>query len=315
MINIEQRVHPDLKALFSVLPESTLTEESIEKFRAGDATFFTIQPSDSMLFTERLIPGPEGASQVPVTIYEPKKRAQELTPGMLFLHGGGYVCGNSKDPCCQKIAESVGCVAVSVDYRRAPENPYPAALEDSYAALKWFSDNAQQMGVDRNKIAVVGASAGGGLAAAVTLLARDRGGPRICFQLLIYPMLDDRNETASSREMTDKRIWNRTSTLTGWRAYLRSLENGIIPEYAAPSRASDLSGLPPAYTFVGELEPFRDEVIDYASRLVKAGVPTEFHLYPGCFHACERMAPYTDIGKRIISEYIGALRNAFNTSE
>lgn len=94
MINIEQRVHPDLKALFSVLPESTLTEESIEKFRAGDATFFTIQPSDSMLFTERLIPGPEGASQVPVTIYEPKKRAQELTPGMLFLHGGGYVCGN-----------------------------------------------------------------------------------------------------------------------------------------------------------------------------------------------------------------------------
>lgn len=309
MSDFEKRVHPELRSIFSTFPELILTEDKVGKFRETDG-LFQAESTDTVKITERMIPGGDAAPELRVFIFEPSEKKKTPLPGILYIHGGGYVCGNAKDPGCLQIVEEVGCTAVSVDYRCAPENPYPAALEDSYTALIWMHENADMLGIDSTRIAVVGGSAGGGLAAALALLSRDRKGPAICFQLLLYPMLDDRCDTPSSLEMTDSRIWNRISTLAGWRMYLGSLNKEEITQYASPARVTDPSGLPPIYTFVGELEPFRDEVIEYASKLAKAGVPTELHMYPGCFHACERMEPNAKISKKIVRDYITALKSA-----
>lgn len=309
MSNFENRVHPELRKIFSVLPDIVLTEDKIGQLRESDA-LYQAQSTDRVSVTERLIPGGGEAPDIPVVVFTPAEKKKTPGPGILFIHGGGYVCGSARDFGCLQIAEETGCPVYSVDYRLAPENPYPAGLEDCYTALKWMHENAGELGLDRSRIAVVGGSAGGGLAAALTLLARDRKDPPICFQMLIYPMLDDRCDTPSSIEMTDSRIWNRTSTLNCWRLYLSSIKDGEVPQYAAPARVTDPSGLPPLYALVGELEPFRDEVIEYASKLVRAGVPTELHLYPGCFHACERIAPNAKISRQIINGYISALNLA-----
>lgn len=181
---------------------------------------------------------------------------------------------------------------MSVGYRLAPEHPHPAPVEDCYAALRWMSDQASALGVDAGRLALYGGSAGGGLAAAVALPARDRGTPRPAFQMLPCPMLDDRNVTPSSHEITDIGIWDRAANLQGRQALLGDFDgaDGVSP-YAAPARADDLSGLPPTYLDAGELDLFRDENIDYATRLVRAGVPVELHVYPGGIHAGELPAP------------------------
>jgi Esterase/lipase len=269
--------------------------------------------NESVIITNRFISGPEGAPDIRVRIYEPAVR-NEILPGTLWMHGGGYVLGNPEmnDDLCALFVTEAQCVVVSVDYRLAPENPFPAPLEDCYAALKWFYENAAGLGVDASRLAVAGNSAGGGLAAAVSLLARDRQGPTLIFQMPLYPMIDDRNMTPSSHEIKDKRIWNRELNLKGWTMYLGENHQGEVSPYAAPSRAADLSGLPPAYTCVGELEPFRDETIDYITRLSRAGVPTEFHLYPGCFHGFEIVVPQAEISQRAKTQYVDALKRALH---
>jgi len=170
----------------------------------------------------------------------------------------------------------------------APENPHPAPVEDCYAGLVWTTVHAGELGIDATRLAVGGGSAGGGLAAGTALLARDRGGPALCYQMLIYPMLDDRNTTPSSYEITDVGIWDRATNLNGWQALLgdQAGTEGVSP-YAAPARATDLAGLPAAYLDVGTADLFRDEDIDYAQRLMQAGVPVELHVYPGAYHAFE----------------------------
>jgi acetyl esterase/lipase len=231
---------------------------------------------------------------------------------LLWIHGGGYIMGNLviDNYSLKRMCEATNCVIVAVDYRLAPENPYPDGLEDCYAALKWTARSGDQLHIDKTKIAIGGGSAGGGLAAALALLARDRNEIKIAFQLLVYPMLDCRNITPSSYAIEDPRTWNREKNLFAWDAYLGKLAGkDVIPPYASPSLAKDLSGLPPAYVSVGDLDLFLDETIDYAQRLLQAGVPTEFHIYPGAIHGFDGNEE-TTIAKRAIAEKKHAIMKA-----
>lgn len=314
---MEEKIHPELRKAFSVMPKGTISRETLDKHREQLnemlKSMSASKPENApVLTTERFIPGPEGEPDVRVKVYE-SKGEKETLPGVLYIHGGGFIVGTADnfDAGCQELVTEVNCVVVSVDYRLAPEHPFPAPLEDCYAALKWFSENAEELGVDPSRIAVYGGSAGGGLTAAVSLLARDRKGPSIVFQMPNYPMIDDRCITPSNNEITDERIWNGKVNRQAWDMYLGNIKGEVSP-YAAPARATDLSGLPPTYTCVGDLDPFRDETIDYVTRLSQAGVPVEFHLYPGCFHGFEGLVPTADISQRAKKEYLTALKLALH---
>lgn len=211
----------------------------------------------------------------------------------------------------EHIVKTVGCMVASVDWRKAPEHPYPAARYDCYRGLKWTVDHAAELGVDADRIAVGGASSGGGLAAGLVLLARDRGGPDIAFQLLIYPMIDDRNVTPSSHAITYERVWTRESNLIGWRSHLAALSGtAMVPPYAAASRATNLADLPPTFIAVGDLDLFLDESLEYAQRLAQALVRTEFHVYPGAFHGFDLLAPDAEVSKRFARDRDEALQRA-----
>jgi acetyl esterase/lipase len=208
------------------------------------------------------------------------------------------------------MAIDSGAVVVSVDYRLAPEHPYPAGLHDCYAALTYLHAEAGALGVDPGRVAVVGASAGGGLSAATALLARDLGGPPLCFQMLEIPELDDRLDTPSMQAFVDSPVWNRPLAVISWRAYLGELSGAHdIPVYAAPARASDLSGLPPAYISTAENDPLRDEGIIYAMRLLQAGVSVELHQFPGTFHG-SALVTTAAVSKRAQRETATVLRKA-----
>ncbi len=309
---MKSRIDPQLRDAFLTMPQENFTREGLDDLRTAMGVFGAQVPAnDDVTVTDRYIPGPDCDPDVRVLIYEPKKRTAGR-PGVLYIHGGGYILGTPEmtGPGCRLIASEIDCVVVSVDYRLAPEHPYPAPLEDCYAALKWFSEHAAELDVNAANIAVVGASAGGGLTAGLSLLARDRKGPPIAFQAPLCPMIDDRNMTPSSCEFTDPRMWSRDKNVFGWEAYLGIMTGGDVSPYAAAARADDLAGLPPTYTYVGELDLFRDETINYASKLLQAGVPTELHVYPGCFHAFEMFTPICEISRRAEKELITVLQNA-----
>ncbi|MGE1109643.1 alpha/beta hydrolase [Bacillus wiedmannii] len=316
---MKNRVHPELKEIFSVLPAIDNSPENFQQYRTwANETFAAtdLTSNDKIMVSNRLIPGPEGAPEVRIRIYEPTKNTKDL-PGVLWIHGGGYTVGlpEMDDRLCEKFVLEADCVVVSVDYRLAPENPFPAPLEDCYAALQWVSNNSEDLGIDSSRIAIAGMSAGGGLTAALALLARDRKGPSIIFQMPLCPMIDDRNITPSTFEITDQKVWNREANISGWKMYLGSAYGEEVSPYAASARASDLTGLPPTYTCVGELDPFRDETIEYANRLLQAGVPTEFHVYPGGYHGFELIVPNAEISQRAEKEYISALKRALQKTE
>jgi len=229
---------------------------------------------------------------------------------VLYLHGGGMIMGSaaSEGPVARYVANS-GVPMLSVDYRRAPEHPHPNPVEDCYAGLHWLSAHAAQLGVDPTRIAVMGDSAGGGLAAALALLARDRGGPALTRQILIYPMLDDRN-TIPDPAIAPFALWSYDDNSTGWGALLGDAIGGPdVPAYAAPARATDLTGLPAAYIEVGQVDIFRDEDLAYAQRLCRAGVEVEFHLRPGVPHAFETFAYDTGVARRASADRIRILRS------
>jgi acetyl esterase/lipase len=233
------------------------------------------------------------------------------SPGsaVLYLHGGGMILGNLGlfDATLARYASASGVPILGVDYRLAPEHPYPAAAEDAYAGLGWLADHAQEMGVDPARVAVMGDSGGGGLAAAVTLMARDRGGPAIARQILIFPMLDDRN-TAPDPELAPFALWTYDDNATGWGALLGDTIGGPdVAPYAAPARVADPAGLPAAYIEVGQLDIFRDEDLAYAQRLSRAGVDVEFHLHPGVPHEFETIAPDSDVSRRALADRIRVL--------
>jgi acetyl esterase/lipase len=260
---------------------------------------------------DRTIPGPPGAPNVRVRTYRPG-RAPKPLPGLIYLHGGGYVSGDldTVHSTAARIADQVGAAIVAVDYRLAPEHPYPAALEDCYAALEWLALEAADLGVDPARIGVAGEGAGGGLAAALALLARDWGGPRTCFQCLVSPQLDDRLGTVSARSFVGTPTWDRGSALLSWEHYLgkRLVRGGDhVPDYAAPARAMNLAGLPPAFVSVCDYDPLRDEGMAYAYRLEQAGVAADVTWYPGTFHASLSI-PDATISQRMAADQVSALR-------
>lgn len=245
---------------------------------------------------DRRIPGYNG-DEIVVTVY--RRPDQTVAgPGIYHIHGGGMIIGDrfmGVQGFLPYIA-SHGAVVVTVEYRLAPEFPDPVPVEDSYAGLVWTAEHADELGIDLSRLVVAGASAGGGLSAGVTLMARDRKGPELRASLLIYPMLDDRNETVSSHQIQGIGVWDRTSNDTGWDALLgdRRGTDGVSV-YASPSRAEDLSGLPPTFIDVGSAEVFRDEDVAYASRIWAAGGVCELHVWPGGFHGFDSLAPQAQI--------------------
>lgn len=255
-----------------------------------------------------LLPAAVNSPELMVRVYNPINPSGAL-PAMLWMHGGGYVMGSvdQDDYLVRSLVEAVGCVMVSVDYRLAPENPFPAPLEDCYKALKWLSSNTDGLGVDPKRIAIGGASAGGGLAAALALMARDKAEVEVFFQCLFCPMIDDSNSTESSYQVTDGRVWNRANNIKGWAAYLHGDDASI---YAAASRTMDLSGLPPAYIAVGSVDMFVDENSRYAQRLQQAGISTQLEIFEGGFHGFEFFVSDAAISRRARDIHHQALKQA-----
>jgi len=304
---------PELEAVLAVLGDQlppSITPEMIPLLRQASPVAVDV---DDVLaeagVTRRdvTIPGHEGAD-ILVTVLA---RADHTGrgPGIFHTHGGGMIIGDRFVGLGQILPWIVehDAVAVTVEYRLAPEFPDPYPVEDCYAGLVWTAEHADELGIDPERLVIAGASAGGGLAAGTALLARDRRGPRLAGQVLIYPMLDDRDLTVSTTQIDGVGVWDRVSNVTGWSALLgdrRATDDVSI--YAAPARATDLSGLPPAFIDCGSAEVFRDEDVAYATALWHAGVQAELHVWPGGFHGFDLMAPHT-----AIAQAMTAARNAW----
>ena len=268
---------------------------------------FRGQPREVAKIEDRKIPGPAG--QIPVRVYTP--RGNGPFGVLMFFHGGGWVIGNieTHDVLCRDLTDGAGCVTVSVDYRLAPEHKFPAAPDDCYAATKWVAENARALNVDANRIAVGGDSAGGNLAAVVSQMARDKGGPKIACQLLIYPATDCANETPSQREFTkDGYILSRGDMEWFYGHYLTAKDK--TNPYACPGVAKNLAGLPPAFVLTAEIDPLRDEGEAYAEALRKAGAKVKAKRYNGVCHGFVSMASMIDLGKQAVAECCTELRGA-----
>ena len=250
------------------------------------------------------------SEQIPIRIYRGQTTAAGA-PGLLFIHGGGMILGDldHDDAVARKLTLELGAVTVSVDYRLAPEFPFPAGLEDCYATLRWMADSAADLGFDPQRLVIYGGSAGGALALATTLLARDRGFSGIRFVMAPYPMLDYRNETPSSYEVIDVGVWDRALNIEAWQHYLGPNPVDVSP-YASLALAKDLSNLPPLFIDTGDIDLFRDEIITFVQRLMQAGVVVEFHLYPGSFHASEIIVPQAQLSEMIWETRLRAFERA-----
>ncbi|ELP64665.1 alpha/beta hydrolase [Streptomyces turgidiscabies] len=310
---------PELAAVLEMIKDTLppqLTMDEIATVRNGPG----IQMLADMDLTlggafeveDRTVPGPEDAPDISLLICRPVAPSTDgPLPVIYHVHGGGMVLGNNRVGVDGPLrwAKELGAVVVSVEYRLAPEHPYPAPIDDVYAGLLWTAGHAAEIGADPERIVIAGASAGGGLTAALALLLRDRKGPRPLGQLLMCPMLDDRNDTPSVHQMEGLGVWDRTANDTGWTALLGAERGGPdVSPYAAPARAEDLSGLPPAFLDVGSAETFRDEVVSYATRLWHAGGVAELHVWPGGFHGFDGFAPQATLSQACQSAQMDWLR-------
>ena len=315
---------PELSAVLAALPAELQEPMTIEDIPARREQLEQFLPADddalrrdgAVELEERQIPGPGGAPDLSVLILRPARgpggRGRVL-PGVYHTHGGGMVMGTNRTGADEMAlwADEVGVVAVSVEYRLAPEHPHPAPVEDCYAGLVWTAQHAEELGIDPARLIIAGGSAGGGLAAGTALMVRDRGGPALTHQILMCPMLDDRGITPSSQELDGEGVWDRTDNLVGWTALLGDACAGPdVSPYAAPARAEDLAALPATFIDVGSVETFRDEAIDYAARLSRAGVPVEFHLWPGGFHGFDMFAPQSALAQASRATRLGYVRRA-----
>jgi acetyl esterase/lipase len=305
-------VDPEVAAALAALPVDIgallggLSDETLEATRQAMSQMPVPELSDAVERTDHEVPGTEG---VVVRVHRPVGASGAL-PCLYWMHGGGLVLGSyaGDDPRFDRWSPMFGLVGVSVEYRLAPETPYPGPLEDCYAGLRWVHQHAGELGIDPNRIGIGGPSAGGNLAAGLALLARDRGEIPVQYQLLIYPMLDDRQITPSS-QWPDP-VWPPSANTYGWTAYLGDKKGGPdVEPYAAPARATDLAGLPPTLVVVGAVDGFSDEDIDYAVRLRHAGVPVDLRVYAGGPHGFDGLAPQSALAQtanRDIEEWLAA---------
>lgn len=302
--DLEAMIHPEIKKYFMMMPGTELTSEILPYVREVMTPPPESLPKDEAVDVhDEILP-----SGLRVRVYTPATKKAEY-PGLLWIHGGGHFSGTPEYTEWLQLAfvKKIGCIVVAPYYRLAPENPYPADVEDCYEALTWMTE---KLPVRKDRIAVVGGSAGGGLSAAMTLMARDKKDPEIHFQALFYPQLDCRMDTPSSYQIADNRATGRNICMTALKWYLGDL-SGDVPVYASPALEKDLSGLPPAYIMVGGLDPFRDEAITYAQRLMQAGVPVELHVIPGAYHAFDMLIDPA-ISVKVRNEYINAIKEALN---
>ncbi|HZF89072.1 alpha/beta hydrolase [Streptomyces sp.] len=298
---------PELAATLEASGEQPpLTPQAIPAVRAavgaGALDDEALGCGGEVVWEERAVTGPPGAPDVTVLICRPADApAGSRLPLLYFMHGGGMIAGSRRHLMSDVLdwTRTLRAVTVSVEYRLAPEHPHPAPLEDCYAGLVWSARHAAELGADPDLIITVGTSAGGGLAAGLALLARDRGGPGLAAQMLLSPMLDDRDDTVSGRQMAGLGMWDRASNATAWNAFLDGAAGTPgVPEHAAPARALDLSGLPAAYLDVGSAETFRDETVAYAGRLWQSGIQCELHVWPGGFHGSDEFVPEARLSRR-----------------
>lgn len=304
-------------------PQPPMTRDSIAASRGNMQGMFPA-PQDviggrPVEAIERIIPGPEGAPDLEITILRPSSLSDGAAPvpGLYNIHGGGMVVGHRhwETGRLVDLVERHGIVAVNVEYRLAPEHPFPAGVEDCYAGLVWMSENAAELGVDPERIVVMGGSAGGGFSAAVSLLARDHRGPKIAGQLLLCPMVDNTNTTVSSHQYAGLGTWTREANLLAWECVLGSelAFSEDAPAYAAPARAADLSGLPPAFIEVGSAEPFRDEDVEYATRIWATGGEAELHVWSGGFHGFDLYAADSELTQAALASRDSWLQRILGT--
>jgi acetyl esterase/lipase len=282
----------EFAAMIAAMPEVT---DPVE-MRAFAASYVEAMNASvdlsSLAIDDRTVRGSDGGPDVGVRVYRTTER-QGALPGILYIHGGGFVTGSidTEHAVAAGLARELGVVVVSVEYRLAPEDPFPAGIDDCYSALVWMHDQAAELGIDLDRLAINGGSAGGGLAAGLALLARDRNGPKLCFQYLGIPELDDRLDTPSMVRFVDTPVWSRPAAERSWQWYLGdAYGTDDVSPYASPARATDLAGLPPAYISTMEFDPLRDEGIRYALALLEAGVTVELHSFPGTFHGAAVVA-------------------------
>ena len=298
---------PVLEAVRQAMP--SLSAETLPLARQQSADGFPgMEPVDltaggAVRVEERQVPGPEGDPDITLLILSPAVDGPPR-PVVYHTHGGGMIVGDNRTgtPDILQMAARYGAAVVSVEYRLAPEHPDPAPVEDCYAGLVWTAKNAADLGIDPERIMLAGASAGGGLAAGTALLARDRAFPKLSHQILICPMLDDRFETHSSRMLDDEGVWDRGANLFGWTALLGERRGGPdVSPYAAPARATDLTGLPRTYIDTGSAETFRDETLTYARRLSEAGVSVDLHMWGGGFHGFDLMGGHAAVSRASVA--------------
>jgi acetyl esterase len=304
-------LHPQTRALldqFAAAGGFDATQLPVPAVRAMYAQMSVGRPGPEVAsIAERSVPGPAGA--IAVRVYAPA--AGRALPGIVYFHGGGFVIGglDSHDGTCRALANASGCAVVSVDYRLAPEHRFPAAPEDCYAALRFVAERGEELGIDPRRLAVAGDSAGGNLAAVTALLARERRGPDLRFQLLVYPVADHAFDTASYRDNAEGYFLTTAMMRWFWGHYLERPEQGDDP-LASPLRAKDLAGLPPALVITAEYDPLRDEGEAYAERLRKAGVAAELLRYDGQIHGFFSLFDALDDGRAAVERAGAALRAA-----
>lgn len=303
-------IHPELQPILDKAPQRPcLSHKTLSAFRKTKLTLdHRAHFPDALDPICHVIDGAYGA----INVYEFRPSGtRHSSAAILWLHGGGYVTGHGNDLWFGSLfAEKAGVRVYSVDYRLAPEHAFPAALNDSWAALCWVFDNHTQLGVDLNRIAIGGASAGGGLAASLAIYGLDCGGPELAFQLLLYPMLDNRHDNPAGN--MDVPRWPKKNSLQAWQMYLGSTEPH---PHSVPSLKSNLSGLPPTFLTVGEADLFLDDIRQFSARLKKASVPHKLHTYAGVFHAAEMQGYDTTIGRTMTNDYVNALATALHTTQ
>jgi acetyl esterase/lipase len=304
------KIHPDLRQVANRSPKFLFSHKNLWLIKwIMNLTPAPRAPRD-ILIENILVTGQDDRTKIRLRIYKPKSGFPPA-PVLIWLHGGGYVMGKPEmdDVRCVHYVRELGIPIVSVDYRYAPKHPFPAGLEDSYAALKWVHAYSQQLGIDPKRIALGGESAGGGLAAALAQLAYDRQEIKPIFQLLVYPMLDDRTVLRSDIDDSDNFTWSQESNRFGWESYLvKKCGAADVPAYSVPARREDLYGLPPAWIGVGTLDVFYDEDVAYAQKLRNCGVECDLHIAPDAFHGFDVFDDQLAIVQEFQKSQISALK-------